>query len=372
MVKRDFLSEETPGFKTKVASLSICGEKFCQEEEVEELIEAVRKQASTLPDHLFLDEENRLYPCYDKKTAILSAIHADYTGENGMASKILKKAAKMGSTEVEKLISSILQPEKTVSPAPAAEKLKFAHVLQVGKVSQPAYPISNDVQLVDSAERLADDYGKLNMSDFRAASRTIVKTAASRPEYVQNAIPQKVREHGVERIPRIDDTVMSVILSQREGQYSQEGFSLLRKVATLLQENPYEEDTVEAACGCIEMLDKSANISYGKNSKILDPFITVFRGPTITEGLSFVRDNVVLKRASTLSKTLSLTKAEWDSTEVDGAIRYVTEDFYKKLKTAKSQKLNCPEVTEIFSEAEPQDVAGFLRFVRDSFSNLAE
>jgi len=304
MTGRDYVDANTTDLFLKLSDANLIPE-YVYDSEI--ITSDVTKQ---LKDIAFADPKTRSYPCFSKAACWMSAAWAaGRLEEDEEVKENIVKMAKIHHIEddVEGLFNyfnSEFNKVASVNEEPDTEKeyaLKIASSIDDSSNNEvlELYPINNDLEIIDSGEKVAKAYnfGKLSPSVMRDVSYNILKQAAA--NHIDNdMLPTIIIQFGERRMP--DPFSAEFLLGDMRKQAAVADYlCLLADLAEYMTKKASSPenavDYAEKIAGQIYDLDQKNNVVY--NTWSPDPCTLIFTGPTMdilskAASTNFFLDNI--------------------------------------------------------------------------------
>lgn len=287
MTGRDYVDANATDLFLKLSSANLIPE-YVYDSEI--ITSDVTKQ---LKDIAFADPKTRSYPCFSKAACWMSAAWAaGRLEEDEEVKENIVKMAKLHNIEDDvanlfNYFNSEFSKVASVKEEKEEEKeyaLKIASSLEDDNTEVlELYPINNDLEIIDSGEKVAKAYsfGKLSPVVMRDVSHNILKKASAN-SLDSDMLPSIIIQFGERRMP--DPFSAEFLLGEmRKQAAAAEYLCLLSDLAEYMTKKASTPenavDYAETIAGRMYDLDQKNNIVY--NTWSPDPCTLIFTGPTL-------------------------------------------------------------------------------------------
>lgn len=302
---------------------------------VERTKHVLSQDCAAYPSVLFAKQASRQYPISNRLETILSYAYAAHSshGDRKLVPTLRKVASRCGIGDLTELVDNLFAPlDNLAKTASTSEDGTYA--LVVGEHKN--YPCRSRVEISESAVKLSRDLDRMPVLHSRIAARGLTKRANEIGLSVdQTVFPASILKRAEQRLPVKDGA--DLVLKQRESFYSEKALKVLDGILTKVASTPLSKlDEAEIMVAQIEKMDAAAGLTYGRVSRISDPYATIFRGPTVemikqaSEQMVRVpcaeKDSLILHVSRVQDAAMSAPPAEFLSGE--------TGEFLQKIASA--------------------------------------
>lgn len=247
-----------------------------------------KEDVKDLPDIVFADQVNRLYPCHTKEATVLSAIyHKAAMEDNPVVWDTIQKRA--AAFEVQHEVDAIASHfeelvtgyEKQASQNEPEVMEKFALTITDGDKSHNFYDISTKQDTLIAMDEVNRDFasGNIQLPWMRKIASSIME--AARQFGVADNATGALTKYAQVRLP--DVSKANALISTRNNDKETYDFIMRKLASDLVAANSFDEaiNAADDAAALIYSLDKKAGVEYSDMQ--LDPYDIIFSGPSFEE-----------------------------------------------------------------------------------------
>ena len=322
---KDYTENQNPTYIYK--AISVLGEKIPEEFNSCEI--PSRATVDGMSKKAFADENNRLYPCYDKFSTFLSLcnVYGENVNDSETLDTLSKRASFFGLSDMVEPISDIFAP-KIVKSASSVED-EFALVIEEEGNNYGYWPI-NDVNELDAtfSEWTRARVTATVPSELLKESAVKICAGASKFDML-GSVPEIIKMASVDRIVDLDNVrhQMNIRLSLVNDPESKE---LYEKMASSVN-----EENVTERIQTMDLLDHGLLTPQDRNTELYKTAAeTIYSGMEVDkiEKIAFstltveVGDKIVLVPMNDFAKM--------DDISIDKMYPYTTAEVIKQAKYA--------------------------------------
>lgn len=228
---------------------------------------------ATVPDHLFADEARREFPIDTAGHTYLS--HA-YCLSAGAGDKYIRASIKQAMTRFPEIAADVRALEEKITSAEMGEDKSGAYAVYVDFGGTPDgvktagvkgfYPVNTPDQILESAQKLGNDFHNIPRALFVEGCQAICKAASA--QGIETRLPRAVVQYGIEREPDFE-----FVKQQAANRAERTGDQVYIEIAASMEQDPAD---VNKWAELWSDADSQHGIKYAKHT--LDPYLILHSG----------------------------------------------------------------------------------------------